>query len=182
MFFLNKKEVNYELYYKNTFIRILINKKNYSNKYVLTEPKIDLFFWVRRIKEENLSLLNLYNNCIFLWLITGNLGKIKNLNIKLVRGLKYYRYVYICNTTLFYKVLNLLIELFTPIFYKNLVNKHINNKNIYLISYKDLSVFTNLKLSNFYYLNSVNDKLFLRIKSNNKNINLKLFLNCLKIR
>jgi hypothetical protein len=66
MLFINKKEVNYELYYKNTFLRILINKKNYSNKYVFNKkPNLNLFFRFEKIKEENLNLIKLFNHCIF---------------------------------------------------------------------------------------------------------------------
>jgi len=183
MYFINNKEVNYELYYKNTFLKILINKKNYSNKYFFLEkPKIEFFFWTKRIKEEDLDFEKLFNNCIFFWLITGKLGQIKNLNIKLRRGIKYYRYIYLCKTSFFFKTLNFINEIFSSSIYKNTVIKHINKKNIYLISYNDLSIFTNLKLSNSFYLSSLKNKIFLKIKTNKKNIDLNIFLNCLKLK
>jgi len=74
MLFLNRKEVSYELYYKNTFIKILINKKNYTNKYLIKKPNIEFYFWTKKIKEEDLTLTKLYNNCIFL--IRDTLAKV----------------------------------------------------------------------------------------------------------
>jgi len=179
MLFINRKEVNYELYYKNTFIRIILNKKNYSNKYIIKKPQINLFFWFKKIKEENLDLIKLYNHCIFLWLITGDLAKIINLNSKLSRGIKYYRYKYFLKISNFFKFLNFINEIFYSIIYRNTIYKHLRNNENFLISYSDLSIFTNLKLLNSFYLNSVHTKLFLNIKMKNNNLN--IYLNCLKI-
>ena len=179
MLFINKKEVNYELYYKNTFNRIIINKKNYSNKYSIIKPEINLFFWFRKIKEDSLDLVKLYNHCIFLWLITGNLAKVSKLNSRLNRGIRYYRYKYYLKINNIYKFLNFINETFYSIIYKNTIHKHLRNNENFLISYSDLSIFTNLKLLSSFYLNSVHNKLFLNIKMNNNNLN--IYLNCLKI-
>lgn len=183
--FLNKKEVNYELYYKNTFLRILINKKNYSNKYIFNKkPNLDLFFRFEKIKEENLNLIKLYNHCIFFWLISARIGSIKYLKVKLHRGIRYYRYQYICKIDNFFKMINFINEIFFAIIHKNTIRNYINNDYKYLNSYSDLSMFTNLKLMSSLYLNSIHDKLFLQIyfDKNKKNINLKTYLNCLKIK
>lgn len=183
MLFLNKKEVNYELYYKNTFIRMLINKKNYSNKYILNKkPNLNLFFRFEKIKEENLNLIKLFNHCIFFWLISFKIGIIKHLKVKLHRGVRYYRYRYICKIDDFFKILNFINETFTSILHKNTIHNYINNNIKYLNSYSDLSMFTNLKLMSSLYLNSIHDKLFLEIYFNKKDINLKVYLNCLKLK
>lgn len=179
MLFINKKEINYELYYKNTFIRIIINKKNYSNRYIVQKPNINLFFWFRKIKEENLDLIKLYNHSIFLWLITGELAKIMNLNSRLNRGIKYYRYKFYLEIKDFFKFLNFINEILYSIIYKNTIFKHLKNNKNFLVSYSDLSTFTNLKLLSSFYLNSVHDRLFLNI--NIKNNSLDIYLNCLKI-
>ena len=181
MLFINRKEVNYELYYKTTFIRIILNKKNYSNKYIIKKPEISLFFWFKKVKEENLDLIKLYNYCIFFWLITGDIAKVIKLNSKLIRGTRYYRYKYYLKISIstFYKFLNFINEILYSIIYENTIHKHIKNNKELLISYSDLSMFTNLKLSNSFYLNSIQNKLFVNMKNNNNN--LYIFLNCLKI-
>ena len=181
MIFKKKKEVNYELYYKNTFIRILINKKNYSNKYIfIKKPSIEFFFLFKNIKEENIDSIRLFNHCIFFWLITGKIGIIKNLNVKLHRGVRYYRYQYICKTNDFFRIINFINEIFYSIIQKNTIKNHLKKKHIFLNSYNDLSMFTNLKLLNNLYLNSVHNKIFLKIYSKKKN--LISFLDCLKIK
>jgi len=132
MLFINRKEVNYELYYKNTFIRILINKKNYSNKYILNKkPKIVMFFWFKRIKEENIDYIKLYNHCIFFWLITGEKGNVKNLDSVLDRGIRYYRYIYYCNINSFFKFMNFLNETFYYLIQSNTIHKYLRTKKIF---------------------------------------------------
>ena len=178
MLFLNRKEINYELYYKNTFMRIILNKVNYTNKYIFKKkPKIKLFFWFKKIKEENLISTKIFNHSLLLWLITGKIGKVKNLNSKLHRGIYYYRYLYYINVYKFYNFFNFLNEYF--LMKKNLIKKHIKNQHKFLFSCFDLNMFTNLKLSNNIYLNSINEKLFIEITL--KKINLNRYLNCFKL-
>jgi len=182
MLFLKRKEVNYELYFKNTFNRIYLNKLNYSNKYIFAiKPKIEIFFWFKKIKEENLSLIQLYNHCIFFWLITGNIGQIKKIANTLNRGIRYYRYIYYCNIDYFFEFINFINETLSSVLHETVSKIHIKTKDNYLASYSDLHMFTNLKLSTSLYLNSIHEQMYLNIY-NNKRFNLQVYLNCLKIK
>lgn len=181
MLFLKRKEVNYELYFNNTLNRVILNKFNYSNKYIFaTKPKIEIFFWFKKIKEENLSLIQLYNHCIFFWLITGKIGRVKNMSNTLNRGIRYYRYIYYCNVDNFFEFMNFMNEIICSSVYETALKTHVKTKNNYLISYSDLNMFTNLKLSTSLYLNSIHEQLYVKI-NNNRKFNLKIYLNCLKI-
>jgi len=74
MLFFDKKEINYEVYDLYTIEKIWSNKQNATNKYlIIIKPKLKIyFFWFRKIKEENLDFLKLFNHLIFfLWLITS---------------------------------------------------------------------------------------------------------------
>jgi hypothetical protein len=114
--------------------------------------------------------------------VSGKIGKIKHLKVKLHRGIKYYRYQYICKIEDFFKIINFINEIFYAIIHKNTIRNYLNNEHIYLNSYSDLSMFTNLKLMSSLYLNSIHDKLFLQIYFSKKNIDLKIYLDCLKIK
>jgi len=181
MLFVKRKEVNYELYFKNTFTRIYLNKTNCSNIYILAKkPKIEIFFWFRKIKEENLTLIQLYNHCIFFWLVTGNIGKINKLASTLNRGIRYFRYIYICDIKYFFEFINFRNEILGSAAHETTTKTHLSTNSILLESYSDLNMFTNLKLSTSLYLNSIHDKLHVRFRNEN-NIKLNIFLNCLKI-
>jgi len=181
MLFVKRKEANYELYFKNTFVRIYLNKTNCSNKYVLTKkPKVEIFFWFKKIKEENLSLVQLYNHCIFFWLISGNIAQINKLANRLNRGVRYFRYVYFCNIKYFFEFINFRNEILGSAAHETTMKTHLRTNSIFLESYSDLNMFTNLKLSTSLYLNSIHDKFHVRFKTNN-NIKLNIYLNCLKI-
>lgn len=183
MLFFNKKEINYELYAKHTIIRMLSNKQNNTNKYFFSfKPIIKIFFWFKKIKEEDLNFSKIFNHLILLWMITSQKARISNLNSVLNKGIKYFRYlyyIYIDNIYLFFNFLN---EILFPIIQKNSKKIHNNENNYYLCSFSDFGSFTNLRLSSNLYLNSVHDKLFIFIKINkNINMNLSFYLNCLKL-
>jgi len=95
------------------------------------------------------------------------------------RGIRYYRYIYYCNINSFFKFMNFLNETFYYMIQSNTIHKYLRTKKKFLVSYSDLSIFTNYKLSNNLYLNSVHDKMYIRM--NSKNIDLNVYLNCLKI-
>jgi hypothetical protein len=45
MLFFDKKEINYEFYFKNTTLKIFGNKKNGTNKYIyLLKPIVKIYF------------------------------------------------------------------------------------------------------------------------------------------
>jgi len=181
MIFTKTKEVNYELYFKNTFTRMYLNKTNYSNIYMLKKtPKTEIFFWFRKIKEENLNLVQLYNHCIFFWLVSGNIGKIEKLSNRLNRGIRYFRYIYLCDIKFFFEFINFNNEVLRSALHETMLKIHVRNKRTLIFSCTDLNMFTNLKLSTSLYLNSIHDKLYIRFKNSSK-LDLKIYLNCLKV-
>lgn len=181
MLFFNKKEINYELYYKQLIIRLLVNKENKNNKYLFSfKPIIKLFFWFKKIKEEDLDFLKLFNHLILLWLITGQVAYLKNLKSNLNKGIRYYRFIYSLEIHNIFFILNFLNEILLPVIQNNSKKIHYKNLNKFLCSFKDLGIFTNLRLSSNLYLNSVHDKLFVFIKLGSS-LNLIYYLNSLKI-
>lgn len=183
MLFLKKKEINYEFYFNRTVIRLISNKQNISNKYIFSiKPKVQIYFWFKKIKEEELDFLKLFNHLILLWLITSQRASIKNLDSVLNKGIKYYRCVFFINIREIFRFINFINEILIPTSQKNSKKIHFKFKDKHLYSFSDLSVFTNLRLSSNLYLNSVHDKLFMSIKKKQKSkLNLNMYMNCLKI-
>lgn len=180
MLFSNKKEIDYELYFQFTLYKMWSNKQNITNKYLIKiKPYLKIFFWFKKIKEDDLDFLRLFNHLILLWLITSQKVKILKLGSNLLRGIKYFRCLFILEIVYIYNFFNFLNEIFLPIIQKNSKNIHYKKKNICLFSFSDFSIFTNLRLSSNLYLNSVHDKLFMFIRINN-NLNITVYLNCLK--
>lgn len=182
MLFCDRKEINYELYFKHTTIRVLSNKQGKTNKYLfLFKPCIKIFFWFKKIKEEDLNFSKLFNHLIFLWMITGQKAKIKNLDSVLNKGIRYFRYTYYLYINNVYSFYNFLNETLLPIIQKNSKKIHYRKAIKFLCSFSDFGSFTNLRLSGNFYLSSVHDKLFIFINiSESLGINLSIYLNCLK--
>lgn len=181
MLFLNKKELDYEFYLNFTFNKMLSNKQNIDNKYFMFfKPTLQIFFWFKKIKEDDLDFGKIFNHLILLWLITNNKAKILNIGSVLSRGIKYFRYIFLLKLKKISFFLNFINEILLPIVQKNSRKIHLKNNKLQLYSFSDLSMFTNLRLSSNLYLNSVHNKLFMFIKMNN-NININHYLNCLKI-
>jgi len=181
MLFFDRKEINYEFYFKYTVNKVISNKQNISNKYLINiKPYLKIFFWFKKIKEEDLDFLKLFNHLILLWLITNNKAKILNLDSILERGIKYFRCLFSIELKKIYIFFNFINETLTPIMQKGSKIIHSQKKNLKLYSFKDFSAFTNFRLSSNLYLNSVHDKLYLLVKMNNK-LNINFYLNCLKI-
>lgn len=181
MLFFNKKEINYELYFKQIVLRSLSNKENKSNKYLfIFKPIIKLFFWFKKIKEEDLDFLKLFNHLILLWLITGQIAYLRNLKSILNRGIRYYRFIFNLEINNNFLIFNFLNEILLPVIQNNSKKIHYSNINKFLCSFKDLGIFTNLRLSSNLYLNSVHDKLFVFIKINSQ-LSLIHYLDLFKI-
>lgn len=182
MLFFDKKEIHYELYFKNILIKIFSNKKNGTNKYIyLFKPVIKLYFWYKNIKEEDLDFSKIFNNVILLWLITNNKSIVSNLSSKLHKGIRYYNYVLYTYIDNIYLLFNFLNEILLPIIQKNSKKIHYKNKYKHLYSFSDFGSFTNLRLSSNLYLNSVHNKLYIYFNLNKHlNFDLNVYLNCLK--
>jgi len=181
MLFFNRKEIDYELYFNYTLIKVFSNKQNINNKYLIkVKPSLLIFFWFKKIKEDNLDFIKLFNHLILLWLITSCKAKILNLGSVLNRGIKYFRCLFLLEIKEIYIFFNFINETLKPIIQESSKNIHINQINKRLYSFSDFNSFTNLRLSSNLYLNSVHEKLFLWIKMNN-NINMHYYSNCLKI-
>jgi len=125
-------------------------------------------------------LVQLYNHCIFFWLISGNIGRIKKLSNRLNRGIRYFRYIYITHINYFFEFINFNNEVLRSALHETMAKTHVRNKHTLVISYSDLNMFTNLKLSTSLYLNSIYDKLYIKFQNDNR-MNLNIYLNCLKI-
>ena len=182
MLFYNKREISYEKHFKTNAVRMITNKQNNTNKYVyIYKPIVKIFFWFKKIKEEDLDFLKLFNHFILLWLITSQKAIIKKLDSTLNKGIRYFKcifYLYIKNIFLFFNFLN---ETLLPIMNENAKKVHYKKKNEHLYSFSDFGSFTNLRLSSNLYLNSVHDRLFVFIKiRKNIQLNLNIFLNLLK--
>lgn len=181
MLFINNKELDYEFYLNFTLNKILGNKQNITNKYFLSlKPTIKIFFWFKKIKEDNLDFMKIFNHLILLWLITNNKAKILNLGSTLSRGIKYFRYIFLLKIKKISFFFNFSNEILLPVIQQNSKKIHLKNNKLQLYSFSDFSMFTNLRLSSNLYLNSVHNKLFIFIKMNN-NLSIKYYLNCLKI-
>lgn len=162
-------------------IKLISNKQNKFNKYLLNlKPHINLFFWFKKIKEDDLDFLKLYNHLLLLWLITNKKACIKNLESILHKGIRYYRCIFNLTIDNIYLFFNFLNETLLPVIQDNSKKIHYKKLNKCLYSFADLGSFTNLRLSSNLYLNSVHDKLFIFIKINSA-LNLFFYLNILKI-
>lgn len=181
MLFFKKKEVDYELYFNNTLNKVWSNKQNINNKYLVNiKPTLQIFFWFRKIKEDDLNFLKLFNHLILLWLITSQEAKVFNLGSVLTRGIKYFRCIFLLEVYYIFLFINFINEVLLPVIQNNSKIIHYIRDNMALYSFSDFSTFTNLRLSSNLYLNSVHDKLFMFVKMNS-HLNIIHYLNCLKI-
>jgi len=181
MLFSNKKEINYESYYKSTFIKMLTNKNSYTNKNIfIKKPKIKIFFWFKRIKEESLDIIKFFNNVILLWLITNQVIIISKLSSRLLKGTRFFRYNAYIIINNFFKYINFLNETYFPIIQKNSIKILYKREKKILYSLSDFDSFTNLRLSSNLYLNSVHNILYMLIESI-RYMDIRIYFNCLKI-
>lgn len=160
-------------------VRSICNKQNKNNKYLLLKPNLNLFFWFKKIKEEDLDFSKLFNHLILLWLVTGKLAFLEKLKSTLNKGIRYYRFMFNLELNNFFYILDFLNEFLLPVSQNNSKKIHFSKINEFLCSFKDLGSFTNLRLSSNLYLNSVHEKLFVFFKLYS-DINLGYFLNLLK--
>ncbi len=183
MLFVNKKEVNYELYFKSDIIKVLSNKQNFTNKWCCDMiNKVKVFFWFKGVKEDDLDFYKLFNHLILIWLITGQRAKIMKLGSVLNKGIRYYRYKFNVNIKNIYIFFNFLNEILRSIAQKGSKRMHFERLDEILYSYRDFGSFTNMRLSNNFYLNSVHDPLYMKIiKIKKSNLNLSYYVESLKI-
>ena len=107
-------------------------------------------------------------------------GKIKKINLKLNRGIRYYRHVYDLKLDykLNFKFLNFLLEQYIPLIFNKNNSVHKAYDHEILFSFSDFNMFVNLRLSTNLYFNSIYDKLFVKLYS--KNLQINTFFNLFK--
>ena len=115
MYFLNFKETDLN-YINNSCLRLILLRQNVQikNSYILKLPEIKYYFIFNKIID--MHILKIFNNVMLIWLLTGKTLIVKNFFVKLVRGVKYYRFFLsskkINNTELYFNILNFLSNTF----------------------------------------------------------------------
>jgi len=150
LLFLNYKETDYDFVYNNTlknvFIRQNMKLKHTQNLFL---PQVKLFFDYRRIVE--LNSLKIFYNIMLLWLLTGKLAQVSTIKTKFERGVRYNSFI--CYTTifkseLFLKFIDIIINSFFLL--RENQRKMLNKKDFVFIELRNLEIFSNVRLSNYY--------------------------------
>lgn len=179
MLFLNYKENDMKYIY-NSSIKNIIIKQNYfiNSFYLIKLPKIKYYFIYKKIIDLNNT--KIYNNILLLWLLTGKKMKIKKINYKLNRGIKYYRFILSCTILNENLILNNFDFFLNKFFFllDNLDLKNLKNKNYLFLKFKNLEYFSNLKLSSSFYTTRINNifNICFYFKKYNELLNLLYFL------
>jgi hypothetical protein len=172
------KEVNYKYLYNST-LRVILLRKYYKNLSKLFSIK--LYFWYRRIQFEEVALLKLYNNLIFFNLLFKKTFILEKMNSTLKRGIYYYRLIFYFkmfeNNELF-SYLDIYLNGLVPLLRNDTIFSYKVN-NDFLFRFKDLSLFSNLRIGDYYYMEHVTDNVYIQYSF--KHINLKNYLNIFKI-
>jgi hypothetical protein len=150
LLFLNYKEVDYGFIYKST-LKNLFFKQNLKMKHTkkLNVPKVKLFFDYRRIVE--LNLLKISYNIMLIWLLTGKIATMSNIKSKFERGIRYHSficYVNIDNEDLFLRLIDVIINSYFLL--RENQRKMISKQNFVYTELKNLEIFSNVRLSNYY--------------------------------
>ena len=171
------KQVNYKYIYNNTlrFIFLRKYKKNFFDFF-----KLKIFLWFRRMEFETMSLLKLYDNLVYFFFLFNARPLIYKVGSTLKRGIYYYRLIFsfnILRKKFLFEFLDIFLNLILQntrkdtIFYYNF-----NNDLLYRIG--DTSYFSNTKIGNFYYIEHMNDIIYLHYSF--KYLNIKNYLNVFK--
>ncbi len=187
MFFLNYNEINLNFVYRSSLRFIILKQNNkIKNSFILKLPKIQFYFIIKKIIE--LNSLKLFNNIIFLWLMTNNKLFLKKFKVNLDKGVKYNSFLLINqlskNFELFFKFLDFFLNKLTVLLTKSFF-KNFNNDNFCIFQLKNLDIFSNIKILNNFYIPKIKDILFFKFILFNyqkKYFNIKYFLNLFKIK
>jgi len=117
-----------------------------------------------------------------MWLLTGQKLKIKNLKSKLVKGIKYYNFVFYLKLFRkdYYHFLDFLIFTHLTAINKTLFKKNFSNNNVQY-SLSDFSNFANIRLSNLMFLSSIDNTLYIEFINLKNNKLLDKYCSLLKI-
>jgi hypothetical protein len=177
------KEVNYKYLYNNTLKYIFFRRYNFSNSFHLKLVNSKFFFWYKRLPSDELNLLRLYDNLAVIWLLFDKKCKLETINSIYRRGVNYYSIIF---STLFnsnnneiYKSLDILINGIIPVMRKTTMHSSIIHNN-YILELTDLSFFSNIRMHQYYYVENIVDKFYLKFHSNN-NIKINYYLNIFKL-
>jgi len=184
MLYKNRKEINYEMYYEQTLDNVLINRmKRTSISIYKKTPKVKLCFNYMKVTEENLARISLYNNVILNWLLFDSRKRILHKTKMFIKGSNFYDIQYeitITSAKEFFKFINVFTNTLIPIMPKDAWDISINNGTS-IIKINDLDMFTNIRLSQNLYLNSIHETWMIIMDDYINNHQLMFYLNSLKL-
>ena len=182
--FLNSQEVAYKFIDINTTRRMKYNKFSVPNIHNMSKLNIIVYFWFRQLQELDLVSTTTYNHLLLVWLITRQYLHVDKFNSRLVKGIRYFRYVFrtmnqLQNIFFFIDFLvNSLLKVIMRGTFK-LIDTY-NNTGLFILD--DLNPFSNIRISGSLYLPTVSDRMYLRFYSSSQYIPMKNELNLYKIK
>lgn len=183
MYFLNYNELKFDYIYKSN-IRFIILKQNLNckNSFMINLPRLDLSFIF--LKKIELNSLKIFNNISFFWLLTKQKSNILKLNYKLDRGIRYYRFIIynkLFYENIIFKFLDFFLNKILYLIEKKYIKSYLFNEKFFFYQISNLDLFSNIRLSNNFFIPKINDKLYLKFFLKNKNfLKIKYFLNLFK--
>lgn len=175
------KEVDYKYTYNNT-LRYVLKRKYKGARVNIERLDIDMFFWYRQIASEDVALIKLYNNMMLLWFLFDKKSTITNYDSTLRRGVYYYRLIL---TTDFVPIeekftfLDVFVNGVMPLMRMSTISFYLANKDI-IVKLSDMSLFSNTRMGEFFYVENVTDKLHLRFAHIGR-MDIKQYINVFKI-
>jgi len=182
--FLNSQEVAYKFIDMSTIRRIKYNKFSLSSIHHVSKLNIIIYFWFRQLQELDLVSTTTYNHLLLVWLITRQYLYVDKFSSRLVKGIRYFRYVFrtmnqLQNIFLFVDFLvNSLLKVIMRGTFK-LIDTY-NNTGLFILD--DLNPFSNIRISGSLYLPTVNDRMYLKFRSDSALVPMKNELNLYKIK
>jgi hypothetical protein len=129
---------------------------------------------------EDVSLLKLYNNLVFFWLLFKKNFILEKMGSVLKRGIYYYRLIFFFKMSRkkdVFKYLDIFLNGILPILRKDTILFYNVNDDL-LMRLKDLSYFSNIRIGDYYYIEHITDNVYIQFSF--KHINIKKYLNIFK--
>jgi hypothetical protein len=180
--FLGYQEVNYRFVDLSIVRRLKVNKFMLTSLHHMTKINVIFYFWFRQLNEFDLTTNCTYNHLLLIWLITRQRLEVSKFNSRLVRGNRFFRYVF--RTTCIFRNIFLVLDFFINFLLKAVIRGSFklldlyNNNSTFTLT--DLNPFSNIRISNALYLPTVSDRLYIKFHNSSKLIPITKELNFYK--